>query len=59
VSGAPVERHRDWDLLVTFVHPDYRRAVRWLQWLGFTIGPLHPVGRLNTPFHRATLRGRS
>ena len=36
--------------LVNFVHADYRRAQRWLAWLGFTLEP--PVLLNGAPFRR-------
>jgi len=38
--------------LVTYVHADYRRAVRWLARLGFAIEPPSRLG--NGLFHRCT-----
>jgi len=39
--------------LVNFVHADYRRAQRWLAWLGFTLEP--PVLLNGAPFRRFIL----
>ncbi|MBS0520512.1 MAG: hypothetical protein JSR90_17585 [Proteobacteria bacterium] len=36
--------------LINFVHADYRRAVRWLVWLGFTLDA--PVMLNGAPFRR-------
>ncbi len=73
MTGEPVERHRksfmqhtrarveqwrtQYELLVTFVHADYGRAIAWLRWLGFELAPACPVGPLAAPFHQATLKG--
>jgi hypothetical protein len=71
VTGRPVDRHRktflrlcrerlaevrgQWPVLVDYVHADYAEAHRWLKWLGFTIGPAEPYGRLAAPFCRASI----
>jgi hypothetical protein len=73
MSGRPIERHRksfmeltrlgveklrtEHELLVSYVHADYARSIRWLRWLGFEIGPPRPTGPLGAPFREATLRG--
>lgn len=31
-------------------------SIRWLRWLGFSVGPEHPAGILGLPFHPFTLR---
>ena len=36
--------------LINFVHADYGRAVRWLEWLGFTLDA--PVAINGAPFRR-------
>lgn len=36
--------------LVNYVHADYGRAVRWLEWLGFTLDPPAPLH--GAPFRR-------
>ena len=69
LTGPACERHRKCFLLesrrqvrrmlgeaaplINYVHADYRRAVRWLEWLGFTLEPAVTIaaGR----FHRFTL----
>jgi hypothetical protein len=72
MSGEPIERHRksfmaltalgidrlrgDYDLIVSYVHADYARSIRWLRWLGFEIGAARPTGPLGAPFHEAVLR---
>lgn len=39
--------------LSNFVHPDNRRAIRWLRWLGFRVDDTtQPFGRLSRPFLR-------
>ena len=71
VTGTPVDRHRkeflrltrqrvaevrkDWPVLVDYVHADYAEALRWLQWLGFTIAEPQPYGRLGVLFCRASI----
>jgi hypothetical protein len=71
VTGRPVGRHRktflrlcrarlaevrrQWPVLVDYVHADYAEAHRWLEWLGFTIGPPEPYGQLGAPFCRASI----
>lgn len=75
LSGEPIERHRrsfmeltragierlrgEHEHIVSCVHADYARSIRWLRWLGFEIGPAQPIGPLNAPFHTATLKGTS
>jgi hypothetical protein len=71
VTGVPVDRNRKaflrlcrarlaevrrhWPVLVDYVHAEYAEAHRWLRWLGFTIGPPEPYGRLGAPFCRASI----
>ncbi len=73
ITGQPIERHRksfmeqtrdrvaelrtQYALLVSFVHADYARSIRWLGWLGFELGPAVPTGPLGAPFRQATMRG--
>jgi hypothetical protein len=72
MTGRPVERFhksfmrltRDrtrnmlgqYGTLTCNVHADYARSIRWLEWLGFEIGPARPLGRLGAPFREAVLR---
>lgn len=42
------ERHA---VLMNFVDARNIRAIRWLQWLGFQVGPAQPYGTANLPFH--------
>ncbi len=72
LTGRPVDRHRkaflrltrsrtrrmlaEHGTLVAEVHAEYREAVRWLTWLGFTLAPPRPLGPLGAPFHQATMR---
>jgi hypothetical protein len=72
LTGRPVDRHRkaflrltrartremlaEHGLLVAEVHAEYREAVRWLGWLGFTLAPPRPLGPLGAPFQQATMR---
>lgn len=70
-TGTPVDRHRkdflrltragvarmraEYPVLVNHVHADYRQAIRWLEWLGFTVAPPQPFGPLGAPFCRAAI----
>jgi hypothetical protein len=72
LTGRPVDRHRkaflrltrsrtrqmlaEHGTLVAEVHADYREAVRWLAWLGFTLAPPRPIGPHGALFHHATMR---
>lgn len=38
--------------LENYVDGRYALAIRWLQWLGFTIHPAEPLGPHGVPFHR-------
>ena len=74
LTGRPVDRHRkaflrltrsrarrmlaEHGTLVAEVHADYREAVRWLAWLGFTLAPARPLGPFGAPFHQATMRAK-
>lgn len=71
LTGRPVDRHRkaflrltqdrtrqmlaEHGTLVAEVHAEYREAVRWLVWLGFTLAPPRPLGLQGALFHRAVL----
>lgn len=71
LTGRPVDRHRkaflrltrartremlaEHGTLVAEVHAEYREAVRWLSWLGFTVAPPRPLGPLGAPFQQAVL----
>jgi hypothetical protein len=66
VTGTPVDRHARLFLketragvermkavfprLSNYVHADYTQTVRWLRWLGFSIGAPEPRGPLGAPF---------
>lgn len=39
-------------ILENFVDARNKRAIRWLQWLGFTLFDPQPFGVLGLPFHR-------
>ncbi|HEY4171340.1 MAG TPA: hypothetical protein VGM96_31400 [Reyranella sp.] len=72
LTGRPIDRHRkaflrltrartqrmlaEHGTLVAEVHADYREAVRWLAWLGFTLAPPRPLGPLGALFRQATMR---
>lgn len=43
--------------LEVFVLASYDTAVRWLRWLGFSIGETIPIGPDGTLFRRATIGG--
>jgi hypothetical protein len=47
-----------WPTLQNYVDARYRRAVRWLLALGFTVLPAVPFGREGRPFHPVVLRRR-
>lgn len=47
------ERHKT---LLNFVDARNTRAIRWLQWLGFQIGPAQPYGVAGLPFHQFILQ---
>jgi hypothetical protein len=49
------EVRKDWPMLVDYVHAEYHEAHRWLEWLGYRIGPPEPYGRLGKPFCRAAI----
>lgn len=69
LTGPAVERHKKLFLresrrqvarmlaevrpLVNWVHADYRRAVRWLEWLGFELDPPRTLN--GAPFRRFRL----
>jgi hypothetical protein len=71
ITGTPVDRHRKEFLRLTRertarmlaehgtlrcdVHADYRSAIRWLRWLGFSLAPARPRGLHGALFHGATL----
>lgn len=42
-------------LLLNFVDARHTMAVRWLQWLGFTVYPAEPFGMDKLPFHKVML----
>jgi hypothetical protein len=39
-------------LLMTWIDARYRGALRWAEWLGFSIHPVEPIGPHGMPFHR-------
>lgn len=43
-----------WPRLVNYVDSRNRKAILWLQWLGFEIGPAVPWGAEGLPFHPFT-----
>jgi hypothetical protein len=71
MTGQPVDRHRkkflqltragvarmlaEFPVLTNRVHAEYGEAIRWLRWLGFTIGPALRHGPLGALFHEARL----
>lgn len=44
--------HARFPELVNYVDARNVRAIRWLWWLGFTLGPPEPHGVAGLPFHR-------
>lgn len=42
-------------VLVNYSDSRYKTALRWLEWLGFTIHPAQPHGPFGVPFHRITI----
>lgn len=66
VTGTPVDRHArlflketragvermtaQFPRLSNYVHAEYTQTVRWLRWLGFSIGAPEPKGPLGAPF---------
>lgn len=72
LTGRPVDRHArtflretakgiarmraEFPVLCNHVHAEYRQALAWLRWLGFTIGPAQPYGPLGAPFCQVTMR---
>jgi hypothetical protein len=71
LTGRPVDRHRraflrltrartqamlaEHGRLLAQVHAEYREALRWLAWLGFSIAPPRPFGPRGALFHQAVL----
>lgn len=43
-------------VLVNAVDARYVQAVRWLRWLGFTVGEAQPFGVAGLPFHPISIR---
>lgn len=43
-------------VLYNYVDARYAKSVRWLRWMGFTLHPAEPYGRLGLPHHRFELR---
>jgi hypothetical protein len=52
VLREAMQRHSK---LINYVDARNADAVRWLAWLGFTIGPAVPYGASRLPFHEFTL----
>ena len=46
----------EWSHLQNWVDARNVRAIRWLQFIGFTIHPAEPYGEQNFPFHRFEMR---
>lgn len=42
----------DYQLLANFVDARNKKAIRWLEWLGFTMMPAEPYGVEGLPFHQ-------
>lgn len=47
---------KDHVMLFQYVDAEYKRALRWLKWLGYTIYPAKSFGAENAPFHRVEWR---
>lgn len=43
---------REFDYMVNFVDARNKLAIKWLEWLGFTIHEAQNFGFLNLPFHK-------
>ena len=52
VLAEAMQRHAK---LMNYVDARNTDAIRWLAWLGFTIGPAVPYGASRLPFHEFTL----
>jgi hypothetical protein len=46
----------DFDYLVNYVDAEHHEAIRWLEWLGFTIHEAEPWGLFRQPFHKFDMR---
>lgn len=59
-----LRRNRPWlsqvssrySVLFNFVDARNENAIKWLRWLGFTLGPAIPYGQDKLPFHPFELR---
>jgi hypothetical protein len=53
VSRPTIENMKGgFDLLINHVDARYTKAVRWLEWCGFTVEEPKPHGVLGEPFHK-------
>src|SRR3954470_20102838 len=43
-------------VLCNVVDARYEASVRWLRWLGFSVGPAIPIGPEGIPFHPISIR---
>ena len=50
------EASRQFEMLGNFVDARHTVAIRWLEWLGFTMERAKPYGFAGLPFHRFELR---
>ena len=50
------EASRQFEVLCNYVDARYTAAIRWLEWLGFTMERAKPYGFEGLPFHRFELR---
>ena len=50
------EVRKEYPLLVNIVDGRYIKALKWLKWLGFEIGPALPLGVDGALFHRIEMR---
>ena len=47
---------QQYTLMVNYVDARYAKALRWLEWLGFSMGPDEILGPTGTPFRRVEMR---
>ena len=53
VSAEVVDQWKEQvDAMVNYVDSRNRKAVKWLEWLGFEIGEAEPRGPYGVPFHK-------
>lgn len=47
---------QEWPILINFIDARYDRALRWVRWLGASVGAEIPFGVAGLPFHPFVLR---